>query len=103
MNREFSQVTKELTHTSGMTVKMLFSMLGGYKNKQVINKTVGESLYLSEKTISADVMTKAHRLAKKQGATLNDLFLTAFSCIIAIKLIFRAPSICGNTHRKLRE
>lgn len=42
MNREFSQVTQELKKTSGMTLKMLMNMLGGYKNKQVYEKTENE-------------------------------------------------------------
>lgn len=83
MNREFSQVTHELKKSSGMTLKMLMNMLGGYKNKQVYEKVENESVFLVERTLSAEVMSKVHSAAKKQGATLNDVFLTAYARAIS--------------------
>ncbi len=78
MNRDFAQLTKRLKISAGMTSKMLFSMIGGYKNTQVYNKTENEQIHLAERYISSDIMAKVYAAAKKQGATLNDVFLTAY-------------------------
>lgn len=79
MNREFSQLTKELTGTAAITLKMIVSMMGNYKSKQVYNKTDHENVYVVERTIKHEIMSKVHSVAKKQGATLNDVFLTAYA------------------------
>lgn len=79
MNREFSQLTEELTGTAAITLKMIVSMMGNYKSKQVYNKTNHENVYVMERTIQHEIMSKVHSLAKKQGATLNDVFLTAYA------------------------
>lgn len=78
MNREFSQLTKGLAGGPG-TMQMLLSMLGNYKNHPVYEKTGAQNTYVIEKTVSKDVMERVHALAKKQGATLNDVFLTAYA------------------------
>ncbi len=78
MNREFSYLTENLKLKSGDTMKMLFSMIGGYKNTQVYGKGENEQIHVAERYISADIMAKVHAAAKKQGATLNDVFLTAY-------------------------
>ncbi len=78
MNREFSQLTGNLKVTAGDTMKMLFSMIGGYKNTQIYDKGENEQIHIAERRIPSDVMTKVHAAAKKQGATLNDVFLTAY-------------------------
>ncbi len=78
MNREFSQLTGNLKVSAGDTMKMLFSMIGGYKNTQVYNKGENEQIHIAERRIPSDIMTKVHAAAKKQGATLNDVFLTAY-------------------------
>ncbi|MDE6442528.1 MAG: hypothetical protein K2L12_07260 [Clostridia bacterium] len=83
MNREFSNLTKNLKLKSGDTVKMLFSMLGGYKNTQVYEKSVNEQIHIVERSISSEIMAKVHAAAKKQGATLNDVFLTAYGRAIS--------------------
>lgn len=79
MNREFSQLTKELTGTTAITLKMLISMMGNYKSKPVYGKSDHEEVYVLERTIQRDIMSKVHDSAKKQGATLNDVFLTAYA------------------------
>lgn len=79
MKREFSQLTKEFTQTAGITMKMLISMIGNYKSKPVYAKTDNENVYVIERTIQREKMSRIHSLAKKQGATLNDVFLTAYA------------------------
>lgn len=79
MNREFSHLTENLTGTSGMTVKMLLSMFGSYKNTKIYEKAEKESVCLAERKISAERMSAVHTAAKAQGATLNDVFLTAYA------------------------
>lgn len=79
MNREFSQLTKELTQTAGITMKMLISIIGNYKSKPVYAKNDNENIYVMERTIQRERMSRVHDLAKKQGATLNDVFLTAYA------------------------
>ena len=78
MNREFSQLTGNLKVSAGDTLKMLFSMIGGYKNTRVYDKRGNEQVNVAERYISTDIMAKVHAAAKKQGATLNDVFLTAY-------------------------
>lgn len=79
MTRELSQFTKELTGTTAITLKMLISMIGNYKSMPVYAKTDDENVYVLERTISCKIMSKVHSSAKKQGATLNDVFLTAYA------------------------
>lgn len=79
MTRELSQLTKELTGTTAITLKMLISMIGNYKSMPVYAKTDDENVYVLERTISRQIMSKVHSSAKKQGATLNDVFLTAYA------------------------
>lgn len=79
MTREFSQLTKDLTGTGAITFKMLLSMISNYKSKQVYDKVDNEGAYVLERTISDAIMSKVHGLAKRQGATLNDVFLTAYA------------------------
>ena len=79
MTREFSQLTKELTGTKAITIKMLISMMVNYKSKPIYEKNDDEDVYVLECTIPRETMSKAHALAKKQGATLNDVFLTAYA------------------------
>lgn len=79
MVREFSQLTKELTGTKAITLKMLVSMIGNYKSRQVYDKTDDENTYVLERTIQHEMVSDVHDLAKAQGATLNDVFLTAYA------------------------
>lgn len=79
MTREFSQLTAGLTGTAAITLKMLVSMMGNYKSVQVYNKNDDENIYVLERTIQHEIMSRVHDLAKKQGATLNDVFLTALA------------------------
>lgn len=83
MTREFSQLTKELTGTKAITLKMLISMMGNYKSIPVYAKADNEKNYVLERTISRETMSIVHNLAKKQGATLNDVFLTAYARTLA--------------------
>lgn len=78
MKRDFSQITENL-NSAGITAKMLFSMLGNYKNAKIYDKTDEERVYLTEITIDAEIMAAVHGAAKRQGATLNDVFLTAYA------------------------
>ncbi len=78
MNREFLQLTGNLKISTGDTMKMLFSMIGGYKNTPVYDKGENEEIHVAERRITSDIMEKVHAAAKKQGATLNDVFLTAY-------------------------
>lgn len=79
MNRELSHLTENLTGTSGITAKMMLSMLGSYKNMRIYEKTEEESVCLMERKLAAGTMSKVHKAAKAQGATLNDVFLTAYA------------------------
>ncbi|MGN0695668.1 MAG: hypothetical protein ACI4J5_02760, partial [Oscillospiraceae bacterium] len=79
MVRDFSQLTDGLKNRSGITVKMLLSMIGSYKSEPVYSKSDNENAYVLERTISRETMSRVHSLAKKQGATLNDVFLTAYA------------------------
>lgn len=79
MTREFSQLTEELTGKTAITLKMLISMMGNYKSKPVYAQSNEENVYVLERTIPRETMSKVHALAKKQGATLNDVFLTAYA------------------------
>lgn len=83
MNREFSYVTENLAGTSGMTVKMLLSMFGSYKNTKIYEKADKESVCLAERKISAETMSSVRTAAKAQGSTLNDVFLTAYARAIS--------------------
>ncbi len=83
MNRDFSHLTKKLTGTSMMTIKMLCSMISSYKNKKVYESVSNPSINLVERAINLEVMKKVHALAKAQGATLNDVFLTAYARAIS--------------------
>lgn len=78
MNRDFSQLTQELKGGSG-TMQMLLSMLRNYKNKPVYERSNSENVHIIEKVISDQVMERIHAAAKRQGATLNDVFLTAYA------------------------
>lgn len=78
MDRAFSQLSK-YTGSRSETVKMLASMLGNYKNRPIYTKSSEEQPYIVEQTVQAAVMSKVHEKAKKQGATLNDVFLAAYA------------------------
>lgn len=79
MNREFYHLTENLTGTFGMIMKMLLSMFGSYKNAKIYEKTETGYVWLVERKISAITMSAVHMAAKAQGATLNDVFLTAYA------------------------
>ncbi|MGM9681662.1 MAG: hypothetical protein ACI3XR_09180 [Eubacteriales bacterium] len=79
MIRAFSQLTGELTGRTAITLKMLISMMGNFKSRPVYAKGEQENIYVIERTVPREIMTKVHGLAKKQGATLNDVFLTAYA------------------------
>lgn len=79
MNREFSSVASGVKSNPLSLLKMLFSMIGGYKNKPVYGKIEPEQKGVYERAIAAETMAKVHTAAKAQGATLNDVFLTAYA------------------------
>ncbi|MDE7384340.1 MAG: hypothetical protein K2M84_01135 [Anaeroplasmataceae bacterium] len=83
MNREFSQLTKNIKVSAGAMLKMICSMIGGYKNTRVYDKGENEQIHIAESCISSDIMSKVHIKAKKQGVTLNDVFLTAYGRAIS--------------------
>ena len=58
---------------------MLLAMMKNYKSRPVYVKSDTESSHIIEKAVSKDVMSKVHDSARKQGATLNDVFLAAFA------------------------
>lgn len=91
MNREFSCLTAEGKGGAGATVKMLCSVLGGYKNGKIYEKTDNEAVFLVEKRISAEKMEEVHAAAKRAGATLNDVFLTAYAR--AVSRLYRRKKI----------
>ena len=86
MNRDFSVLTSALKKQTGRTVKMLMAMMGNYKNKQIYEKNQTEIPYVIEKDIEKDTMKKAYTMAKACGATLNDVFLTAYARTLVKKL-----------------
>ncbi|MDE5856603.1 MAG: hypothetical protein K2H06_06110 [Anaeroplasmataceae bacterium] len=79
MNREFSQLTKNVKVTTSTTLKMIFSMIGGYKNTKLYEHTEDEYPCLVEQKLSSEIMSNVHKFAKIQNATLNDVFLTAYA------------------------
>ncbi|MGN0805265.1 MAG: hypothetical protein ACI4MS_07775 [Candidatus Coproplasma sp.] len=89
MDRDFSVVSKNIKSTTSMTMKMLFSMLGNYKNEKVYEKSQDQSVFLTQRTIAAETMSIVHDYAKKLGSTLNDVFLTAY-----------ARALCKTSNRK---
>lgn len=91
MNRELSYITERLTATSRITMKMLLSMFGSYKNTNIYEKADKESVRLSERRIPEETMTVVHKAAKEQGATLNDVFLTAY--VRAISRLYNRKKI----------
>ena len=58
---------------------MLMAVAGNYRNKQIYSARNKKKSYVIEKMIPKEVMGNVHAAAKKQGATLNDVFLTAYA------------------------
>ncbi len=79
MNRDFSILTKNLKGKTAMTIKMLWSMMSGYKNKKVYDAEKTDQSCAIQKTIPSEIMDKVHTKAKSQSTTLNDVFLTAYA------------------------
>ena len=79
MNRDFAILAKNLKGKTLMTIKMLWSMLSGYKNKKVYEAETANQACVIQKTISSEIMNKVHAKAKSLSATLNDVFLTAYA------------------------
>ena len=81
LHRDFDQLVAGLSkyERAVMTARMLASMLGGYKNRPVIEASDKQSDFLVERTIDAETMRRIHDKAKRLGATLNDVFLAAYS------------------------
>ena len=79
MRREFSQLTRSLTNTRAIAVPLLLSMIGRYKNSAIYEKADRETVDILARTIKSAKMSAIHTVAKKQGATLNDVFLTAYA------------------------
>lgn len=79
MQRDFSQLTEGLTGTGALAFKMLLSMIGNYKSQPVYAREEEEGAFAVERTIPRETMTRAHSRAKQEGATLNDVFLTAYA------------------------
>lgn len=76
MNRAFSALFGGVKTSM---FKMLASMLGGYKNRQIYEKTGNEQVYVIERTIDKEVMSAAHTRAKRHAATMNDVLMTAYA------------------------
>lgn len=72
MHREFSMITKELTGKGAIVFKMLFSMIGNYKNSQVYNKSDNENAYITQ-TSHTKNQRKAHKLGQKQQPNIMRL------------------------------
>lgn len=83
MARDFAQLTEGLTGRMAITLKMLLSMAGSYKSLPVYAAGGQEAAHVLERTIPGGTMSRVHRLAKEQGATLNDVFLTAYARALA--------------------
>ena len=81
MNRDFSEFFENTQKPS--MLKMLASVLKKYKNKPIYEKTGSERLYIIERELDKDIMERTHKKAKAQGATLNDVFMTAFALAIS--------------------
>lgn len=81
MNRDFSALFANVKKPS--MLKMLVSVLKKYKNKPIYEKAGNERLYIVERELDKDIMERTHKKAKAQGATLNDVFMTAFACAIS--------------------
>lgn len=79
MKRDFTQVSKNIKLSKSDTFKMLASMLGGYKNRQIYQSLENEYCFVIERTLPKNDMDEIHKLAKERLATLNDVFLTAYA------------------------
>lgn len=79
LNRQLAQLTGGMKHTGAATARMLFSMLGGYKNRSIYQKGGDESVHIVQRVIDSQSMQSVHAAAKRRGATLNDVFLTAYA------------------------
>lgn len=79
MERGLGQLTEGLTGRMGITLTMLLSQLSGCRSVPVYARTEGERDYVLQRTLDAARMGAIHVRAKAQGATLNDVFLTAYA------------------------
>lgn len=78
MKREFDQLNAG-AYGGAEIFLMLLSMTGGYKNRPIYAKGGEERAYAAESFLPQEVMQAVHAAAKTQGATLNDVFLTAYA------------------------
>lgn len=78
MNRNFSEIFAGCGVKTSM-LKMMAAALGGYKNRKIYEKSESENVSVVERTIGQKTMAAVYKKAKSQGATLNDVFMTAYA------------------------
>ncbi len=76
MNRDFSAL---FGGRKTSMFRMLASMLGGYKNRQIYERAQDERAYVIERTVDGGRMASVHAKAKAQNAALNDVLMTAYA------------------------
>lgn len=104
MNRDFSFVAENLSGRGKMVVKMLLSTIGNYKNDKIYDKSASEKVFLTERVLARDTMSAVYAAAKKRGATLNDVFMTAYARAISKRYKRRKVNIpCTVDLRKYAE
>lgn len=92
MNRDFGILSKAVPNKRKATMRMLFSMMGKYKNPFLLKGGEGEATCVL-RTIDRDTMRNAHAKAKSAGAILNDLFMAAYATAVCKRLGTRKISI----------
>lgn len=78
MDWNFSEIFADRGVKTSM-LKMLAAALGGYKNRKIYEKSESEKVCVVERTIGQKTMSAVYNRAKSQGATLNDVFMTAYA------------------------
>lgn len=78
MNRNFSEIFADCGIKTSL-LKMMAATLGGYKNQKIYEKSGSERVYIIERIIGHTAMSVVNNKAKAQGATLNDVFMTAYA------------------------
>lgn len=81
MKRDFTEYFTE-TVTPEKKAEMLATIYSGYENPQLLCLDDSEALHIAEYQLEKDTMTSIHNRAKKEGATLNDVFLATYAKVI---------------------
>lgn len=82
LNRDFSVLSNKIKSKRKATIKMLFSLIGNYKNPKLLDDDNDKKEFIIEKTIDKQIFLSAHKRTKELGVTINDLFMASFAYAI---------------------